>query len=67
MRLNPKDFKKGELAQSIFTGKIYEVVEPDKKGMAKLINTGTGIKEDWNACNNPHFKKFDNQYSLPLV
>lgn len=54
--MNPCNFSQGELIKSVYTGKLYTVIEPDKNGMAKLKNE-YGEIETWNACNNPHFKK----------
>lgn len=72
--LNPKEFQKGDHIRDIYSGAVYEVVESDKKGMAKLrvvkartkeTETGKGVGievgkvEDWNAYNNPHFRKLE--------
>lgn len=61
---NPIAFKKGEFIKSVYDYKIYEVFEPDKKGMSILINTETNGKENWNSCNNPHFIKQEKQLQL---
>jgi DNA repair protein RadC len=56
--LNPREFKAGDFVKSVYDGKIYEVIEPDNKGMAKLRNEA-GTIEPWNAYNNAHFVKYD--------
>jgi len=61
---NPNRFTKDELIKDVHTEKVYKVVEPDKKGMAKLLNIESGIVENWNACNNPRFIKQLSQLSL---
>ena len=55
----PANFKIGDMVQSVYSGLLYEIVEPNKNGMAKLKNIRTGQVEDWNAENNPHFKQLD--------
>jgi hypothetical protein len=60
----PIEFKKQDFIKSVYSNKIYEVMEPDKKGMAILRNTETNRKENFNACNNPHFVKQENQIKL---
>lgn len=62
--MNPVNFKPKDFIISVYTGKVYEVIENDKNGMAKLLNTQTGIEEDWNASNNPHFKLTISQLQL---
>lgn len=61
---NPNRFKKDELIKDVHTEKVYKVIEPDKKGMAKLQNLESGIVENWNACNNYRFIKQPSQFSL---
>lgn len=61
---NPIQFKSGDTIQSVYDSKVYEVIEPDKKGMAKLKNIETLGIENWNSCNNPHFKIFEGQLTL---
>lgn len=59
---NPIEFKPGELIMSIYTNKMYEVIE-HKNGISKLHNIQTGIIENWNSNNNAHFVK-QNQLQL---
>ena len=61
---NPISFKQGDFIRSVYDLKVYEVIEPDKKGMAKLLNTETNGIENWNSCNNPHFLKQEKQLQL---
>lgn len=42
----------------------YKVIEPDKKGMAKLLNLDTNEEEDWNSCNNNHLNKLEGQLEI---
>ncbi len=63
--MNPCAFKIGDWMQSKFTGKVYQLHKLTTSGMAVLINEHGG-KEDWNACNNPHFLKFTGQLKLFL-
>ena len=59
---NPKDFKKGDVIIDVYSNRVYEVIEPDKHGMAKLkIENYTKVL---NAYNNPRFEKADGQLSL---
>lgn len=53
--LDPRKFNVGDIIVSVFTGTKYEVVEPDKNGMAILKNLKTNLSEQLNAHNNPHF------------
>jgi hypothetical protein len=55
--LNISKFKNGDIIKSVYSGLEYEVVEANKRGMAKLKNLKTGKTEPWNADNNPHFVK----------
>ena len=57
--LNPGDY-----IVSFYTGIHYKVIEPDKKGMAKLLNLDTNEEEDWNSCNNNHFNKLEGQLEI---
>ena len=59
---NPIEFKPGESIMSIYTNKMYEVIE-HKNGISKLYNIQTGIIENWNSNNNAHFVK-QNQLQL---
>lgn len=61
---NPIHFNKGDFVRSFYSEKHYEVIEPDKRGMAILLDVETGRKEDWNSCNNPHFEKQTPQLKL---
>lgn len=54
---NPSHFSKGDIIRSIYSGKIYQVVEPNKSGIAKL--ECDGYVTDWNAHNNAHFEKVE--------
>lgn len=60
---NPIEFNPGQLIISIYTNKMYEVLE-HKNGMSKLYNLETGIIENWNSNNNQHFVKQSNQLQL---
>jgi len=59
--LNPCCFTAKDFIESIYSGKVYQIIEPNKKGMAKLKNIETELVENWNSCNNPHFKKLIQQ------
>ena len=63
---NPIEFKHKDIIESVYSNKLYKVIEPDKKGMAILLNIETGLKENWNSCNNPHFIKSSNQLKLKI-
>lgn len=52
---NPHEFKPGDRISDVHKGTLYQVVEADKRGMAKLRNLETGKVEDWNAYNNKRF------------
>lgn len=56
---NPASFQIGNIVQSVYSGLLYKIVEPNKNGMSKLKNIRTGQVEDWNAENNPRFKQLD--------
>lgn len=62
--MNPNAFVPNTLVACMFTGLQYRVIEPDKKGMAKLLNVKTGRYEPWNACNNPRFYPLSEQLDL---
>jgi hypothetical protein len=62
--LNPISFQKGDFIKSVYDGKVYEVKDPDKKGMAKLREENSDRSEDWNSCNNPHFIKIPAQTQI---
>ena len=65
---NPKDFSKGDIVKFIggerHDGRLYEIVEPDKGGMAKLKDLSTGETRDYNAYNNPYFEKQEHHHDL---
>lgn len=58
---NPCDFEGGEVVEDVYDGKLYLIIEPDKRGMAKLQlmetleKQTTGRPTDWNSCNNRRF------------
>lgn len=54
-----KDFNKGDIVRDIYRGHIYEVIEPDKRGMGHLRNVDTDEIETLNAHNNAHFEKYE--------
>lgn len=54
-KVNPYETKRGDILEwRTLDGEIerYEVIEPDKRGMATLRNLATGKNEPWNAHNN---------------
>ena len=59
---NPKDFNVGDKIVNVYSGRVYEVIEPDKHGMAKL-KIGNAI-QDWNAYNNSKFEKAEGQLTM---
>ena len=63
---NPKDFNINDIIESVYSVNLYKVIEPYKKGMAKLKNVDTLMIENWNSCNNPHFVKAESQLKLNL-
>jgi hypothetical protein len=64
MAFNPSHFKKGQMVVSVYSGTDYEIIEPDKKGMAKLMELDTGLITVWNAHNNTHFNSMNTQLKL---
>lgn len=52
---NPAHFKKGDFVIDKYRRDIYEIIEPDKRGMAVLENIKTKWRQDYNAHNNAHF------------
>jgi hypothetical protein len=60
----PCEFKEGDILDDFYTGDHYKVVEPDKHGMAVLLNLGTRKNEVWNAENNFRFTKLKGQLEL---
>ena len=62
--MNLYEFSAGDMVGDVYTGEHYEVLEPDKKGMAKIRNVSDGKLEEWNAYNNNRFYKLKGQLSL---
>ena len=60
---NPIDFKPEQIVMSVYSNKVYMIME-HKKGMSKLLNVETGRIENWNSCNNPHFTEANAQLKL---
>lgn len=56
---NPAHFKVGDIVINKYNGVIYNVIEPDKKGMAVLEDVNTKINHKYNAHNNAHFILYD--------
>lgn len=54
-----KDFNKGDIIRDIHSGHIYEVIEPDKRGMGKLRDVDTNEIRTPNAHNNAHYEKYE--------
>ena len=52
---NPCKFSKGDTVTDIYDSKMYQVIEPDKRGMAKFKNIDNGLLVNWNSCNNRRF------------
>lgn len=65
---NTNAFEVGDTVVSKYSKEQYEVVQPDsKQGMGKLKNLNTGVVEDWNANNNPHFVKIAKTIVEPII
>lgn len=62
--MNLFEFKKGDIIGDRYSDNHYEVIEPDKSGMAKIRKLSGGCVEDWNAYNNNRFYKMKGQLSL---
>lgn len=63
--MNICEFKTGDKITNQYTSSNYEVIEPNKNGMSKIMNLDTGIVETWNAYNNNHFLKSErNNYKV---
>ena len=62
--MNLFEFKKGDIIGDRYSDNRYEVIEPDKSGMAKIRKLSGGGVEDWNAYNNNRFFKMKGQLSL---
>ena len=52
---HPYEFKKGVVVESWPHREFYEVIEPNKKGMAKFKNLDTGGMHDFNSTCNQFF------------
>jgi len=39
---SPSHFKKGDIVRDVYRNNFFEIIEPDKKGMAKLKQIDTG-------------------------
>jgi hypothetical protein len=62
--MNPCAFNVGDIIEDFYTKDHYKVVEPDKRGMAILLNLKSQKNEDWNAENNFRFTKLEGQLEL---
>lgn len=51
-------FNKGEIVKDIYTGEVFEVVEPDKNGMGHLRNVDDDVVSTINAHNNARYIKY---------
>ena len=55
---NPIEFTNGSFIRSVYTGKVYKLLDNGiKSGMAFLEIDGR--IEKWNSCNNAHFTKVE--------
>lgn len=62
--MNIYEFHPGDKIADRYTSTHYEVLVPDKNGMAEIRNLHTGSVEVWNAYNNNRFFKLEGQLSL---
>lgn len=62
--MNFDEFRPGYIARDIYTGVHYEVIEPDKRGMAKVENVVTHDISKWNAYNNNRFERLKGQLEM---
>lgn len=62
--MNLFEFKEGDIIGDKYSDNHYQVIEPDKSGMAKIRELSDGGVEDWNAYNNNRFYKMKGQLSL---
>ena len=53
-----REFQKGDIVKNIYTNEVFEVVNPDKKGMGELRNVDSDIIDTPNAHNNAHYIKY---------
>lgn len=53
-----KEFQKGDIVKNIYTNEVFEVVNPDKKGMGELRNVDNDSIDTPNAHNNAHYIKY---------
>ncbi|MCR5266789.1 MAG: Eco57I restriction-modification methylase domain-containing protein [Cyanobacteria bacterium RUI128] len=54
-----KDFNKGDIIRDIYRGNVYEVIDPDKRGIGHLRDVDTNEIFTINADNNAHFEKYE--------
>ena len=58
---NPGEFNSGDVIQSVYSNKVYKVVEREnRRGISILRNLFTGNDEMWNSHNNRHFIPLSN-------
>lgn len=53
-----REFQKGDIVKNIYTNEVFEVVNPDKRGMGELRNVDSDIIDTPNAHNNAHYIKY---------
>lgn len=53
-----KDFQKGEIVRDVYTDQVYEIIEPDKRGMGEIRDVDTNEKHTLNAHNNARYQKY---------
>jgi hypothetical protein len=64
---NPIKFNIGDIIESIYNKQKYKVIDPDKKGIAKLLNLESNVVQDFNSTSNPHFKLVKKSSGFPTM
>jgi len=64
---NPIKFNIGDIIESIYNKQKYKVIDPDKKGISKLLNLESNVVQDFNSTSNPHFKLVKKSSGFPTM
>ncbi len=57
-RMHTKSFKKGDIVKDVYTDEVFEIIEPDKRGIGHLRNVDTDEITTINAHNNARYIKY---------
>lgn len=62
--VNLNTFRRGDYVRDVYDGTVYEVINPDRNGMATIRDSSGSVKT-LNAYNNPHYEAAERPAAEP--